>query len=85
MEIGWRCKCSNVLSWPILINRGLNHEKKEVVKKRKGKEGIPREVIYLCIFECAKAKAVKIKEVNAKALPILSVTSEALTTTIFWW
>ncbi len=40
--------------------------------------------MYLCIFECAKAKAVKIKEVNAKALPILSVTSEALTTTIFW-
>ena len=23
--IGWRCKCSNVLSWPVLINRGLNH------------------------------------------------------------
>ena len=40
--------------------------------------------IYLCIFECVLAEAVKIKEANARALPILSVTSEALTAKIFW-
>ena len=30
-EIGWECKCSNILSGPVLIGRGLDQEKKEEV------------------------------------------------------
>ena len=43
--IGWSCKCSNILRWPVLIGRGLNQEK----LGRRDCTGI----CILYIFQCA--------------------------------
>ena len=46
MVIGWKWKCSNTCSGPVLIGRGLEQATKELV--------LVIEAFILCIFECTK-------------------------------
>ena len=36
MVIGWKCKCSNTLSGPVLIGRGLDQERRESLSANVG-------------------------------------------------
>ena len=49
--IGWGCKYSNVLSWPILINRGLNHEYYEKRESSKFKKRERYIYVFLSVLE----------------------------------
>ena len=52
--IGWRCKCSNVLSWPILINRGLNHNLKEESIERLKRPKNSSMYFWVCLNKIKK-------------------------------
>ena len=46
MVIGWKWKCSNTCSGPVLIGRGLN--------QANNRNGIEVVTFTLCIFECVR-------------------------------
>ena len=64
--IGWKCKYSNIFSRPVLIGRGLDHEKKDFWKK------VVLKTFTLCIFECAKVhyKDIGNDEIGGTPVPI---------------